>query len=61
MGDKVMISILSFAITLALAVAVFDIVSMTVHTYGVRLGLRASGGFAIFIFVCYEALRKRLS
>jgi len=35
MGDKVMISILCFAITLALAAAVFDIASMTVHTYDV--------------------------
>jgi hypothetical protein len=60
-GDKAMIAALSFAIILALALGVFTVVSMAMHTYDVRSGWRALVGFAIFILISYGAIRKRLA
>jgi TRAP-type C4-dicarboxylate transport system permease small subunit len=59
-ADKIMIAILSFAILLAVVFEVFAIVSMEMHTLDVKTGWKALATFAIFILICYRALRKRL-
>jgi hypothetical protein len=59
-GDKAMIAVLLFAIALSLGLIVFDIVLIVTLAYDEKQGLKAIGAFAIFIFICYGALQRRI-
>ena len=59
-AEKLMIGVLWFAIFLMTALAVFDVESMATHEFDRRTGTKALVGSAIFILICYRALRKRI-